>query len=773
MDLLIAPNTVPQSQADVAPPSGTPGWATNGNPSTGVPATTLAAYEFNAMMAELTNAIAAAGLTPSRFDNTQLAQAMRAMWSPIGAVTKMATSRWSQSAYPNFVPCDGLTTKPLSSVDPTLGAQFQNAAFMPTSLPQIGVTSFNAAGMAWNGSVWCAVGGTSALLSPDGVAWARVQLPGTSPYTDIAWNGATFCAISASGVALSANGTQWTQYPLPVSQSWQSVIWAGGRFVAIGGASLLQTVYVSQTPHLMQAITATSPDGISWTLGAPIPSVYSPHIAIAYANGTYCLIADQYSAALTTYSNENAVASVTLTSTDGLNWTANAVSNFLSSSNPSGGRGIYIASNGSNFLVASSIPGASYTAGNFYTSTDGKNWVLTLGNGTIFPQIEDSPRMIWAGSFFIYAGTTNDTSGNQYGNAFVTANGSAVNSISIQNVNTGAIGWNGADVLLIGNTNASSQSQAAISPNGTSWTYNSLMGPGSSNVWAGIAFGNSRYVAISAGSNIVATSTDGKNWSFARSLPSSANWTDIAWNGSVFLVVASGSNVAATSPDGLTWTTQTLPTSAAWTAIAVFNGAFVVIASGTTTVINSRTNGTTWTSGAMPSAATWSALAANGTRLVAMSGSTSSAVSTDGLTWTAATALAGANAIAWDGTNFCAVGNSGTAQLTTNGTAWTSVSMPANANWTAIASDGHSFVAIASNTTQAAMSTNHGSTWSALVLPNAANWIGLATDGATHYVATSGGNNGNAAWLDDSALYFLAPSVPANDARFINIMRVI
>ena len=49
MDLLIAPYTVTKEQADTAPATGTPGWATDGNPATNKPATQWPAYAFNAM----------------------------------------------------------------------------------------------------------------------------------------------------------------------------------------------------------------------------------------------------------------------------------------------------------------------------------------------------------------------------------------------------------------------------------------------------------------------------------------------------------------------------------------------------------------------------------------------------------------------------------------------------------------------------------------------------------------------------------------------------
>ncbi|PXW23418.1 hypothetical protein [Paraburkholderia caballeronis] len=79
MDRLIASNTVPQAQADTAPATGTPAFATDGNPSTNVLATQWPAYQYNAIQEELIAIIAAAGLTPNRNNNNQILAAIRSI----------------------------------------------------------------------------------------------------------------------------------------------------------------------------------------------------------------------------------------------------------------------------------------------------------------------------------------------------------------------------------------------------------------------------------------------------------------------------------------------------------------------------------------------------------------------------------------------------------------------------------------------------------------------------------------------------------------------
>jgi len=79
MDRLIATNSVPAALADTAPATGTPQFATSGNPATSTPATVLPAYAFNALQEELIAIITAAGITADRTNNAQVLAAIRAL----------------------------------------------------------------------------------------------------------------------------------------------------------------------------------------------------------------------------------------------------------------------------------------------------------------------------------------------------------------------------------------------------------------------------------------------------------------------------------------------------------------------------------------------------------------------------------------------------------------------------------------------------------------------------------------------------------------------
>jgi len=83
MDRLIAPFTVPAGQADVAPTTGTPQFATDGNPASNTPATEWPAYQYNAFQEELVGAITAAGFVPDRTNNGQIAAAIKRLGSSV------------------------------------------------------------------------------------------------------------------------------------------------------------------------------------------------------------------------------------------------------------------------------------------------------------------------------------------------------------------------------------------------------------------------------------------------------------------------------------------------------------------------------------------------------------------------------------------------------------------------------------------------------------------------------------------------------------------
>lgn len=77
MDRLIATNSVNLAGADGPPLTGTPQYATDGNPGLSIPATRWPAYQYNAIQEEIMNVLIAAGITPDKANNAQLLAAIQ------------------------------------------------------------------------------------------------------------------------------------------------------------------------------------------------------------------------------------------------------------------------------------------------------------------------------------------------------------------------------------------------------------------------------------------------------------------------------------------------------------------------------------------------------------------------------------------------------------------------------------------------------------------------------------------------------------------------
>jgi hypothetical protein len=97
MDRLIAPNSVPLAQADTAPTTGTPQYATDGNPATNTPATQWPAYAFNTLQDEIYSVIIGAGITPDRTKWNQLLTAIQTMLQ--GNTTNVGADTGAANAY--------------------------------------------------------------------------------------------------------------------------------------------------------------------------------------------------------------------------------------------------------------------------------------------------------------------------------------------------------------------------------------------------------------------------------------------------------------------------------------------------------------------------------------------------------------------------------------------------------------------------------------------------------------------------------------------------
>lgn len=196
MDLLIAPYTVSKAQADGAPTTGVPGWATDGNPATNTPATQWPAYAFNAVQEELTNLIVGGGLALSRSDNSLVLRAVRAIASGVGL--SAAGTKVVQASQPLAVAELGKTVI-LNSLSGSLVVTLPPAA-----------TAFRGARFEFinNGAIGASVvkQGSDNVLNTDGsLAAAGASVPVGAFLTLECVDSATWMIVNASPASASTS----------------------------------------------------------------------------------------------------------------------------------------------------------------------------------------------------------------------------------------------------------------------------------------------------------------------------------------------------------------------------------------------------------------------------------------------------------------------------------------------------------------------------------------------------------------------------------------
>ncbi|MCX5677846.1 MAG: hypothetical protein NTY76_01930, partial [Candidatus Omnitrophica bacterium] len=239
----------------------------------------------------------------------------------------------------------------------------------------------------------------------------------------------------------------------------------------------------------------------------------------------------------------------------------------------------------------------------------------------------------------------------------------------------------------------------------------------SKNTWVGIGYGT----------NALAYSSDGINWTGLGTSIFSNGGMAAAWNGTRFVAVGQGQATTsiAYSFDGITW--NAVPNSRQildYGCDVAWNGTRWVAAGATGSSINGSIayspDGITWTglgTNVFPDRA-W-AVCWNGTRFVAGgNGANTLAYSPDGLTWTGLGSSIFSTLcrkIAWNGSRFVAVGQgTNTLAYSSDGTTWVGLgSSTFSASCSGIVWNGTRFVAVGLGTNSIAYSSD-GITWTGL-----------------------------------------------------------
>jgi hypothetical protein len=341
------------------------------------------------------------------------------------------------------------------------------------------------------------------------------------------------------------------------------------------------------------------------------------------------------------------------------------------------------------------------------------------------------------------------------------ANTVALNYVyKIINNSTGLLTINRGDATTLGTLATQSEVNIINSNNSTvagSWltttpntfqitpvqpTFVSVATTTSAANYASLTFDGTNFVAVpTAGSNSIFISSDGINWTTnASALPSGQNWGAILFAGGVYVATASAStSIAAWSLNGRNWSASStaLPVNGNWTKLAFLNNTFVALNSAVSnaTAAYSLDYGKSWLASSLPSSAQWFCLAAgvasnNSPYFVQLAyNSTSNAYSTNGITWTAGSALPVSGtwiSMIYANKTWVAISQTGGNVIYTQNptSTWTQATISGAPSLYNLSFGNGVYVAIGQNSTTVAFSKNL-TTWRTATLVNSAPYTDL------------------------------------------------
>jgi len=403
--------------------------------------------------------------------------------------------------------------------------------------------------IAWNGSIWVATGegNNSMAYSQDGIKWTGSNnsngiLSGFG--LSVAWSGSLWVVVGSGGkLAYSSDGNNW----IGVTYSASSIFTNGGA-LHIASTALIPNTIASLPNTIVALAFPLSPgggsntifysnDGMKWysaygsNNGSNSGSIFSSWGAGVAWNGSMWV----------------AVGSGTSTiaySINGKYWY-----NSNNSVNIFSAVGAGVAWNGSIWVAVGT--GTNTIA----YSPDGINWTGSNNSTTIF---SSGNGIAWNGSMWVAVGSgTNNTIA--YSTDGINWTGSN-NSTTIFSNSGNGIAWNGDMWVAVGN---GTNNTIAWSNDGIGWSQatNSIGGGISTTIFSsgnGIAWNGSMWVAVGNGNgknNTIAYSYDGKEWTGVGNSIFSLAGNGVTWYSAynIWVATGNGTNLIAYSSDGINW----------------------------------------------------------------------------------------------------------------------------------------------------------------------------------------------------------------------------
>jgi hypothetical protein len=309
----------------------------------------------------------------------------------------------------------------------------------------------------------------------------------------------------------------------------------------------------------------------------------------------------------------------------------------------------------------------------------------------------------------------------------------------------------------------------------TSWA--SIIDSTEASAWQSIAWSEEKqiFVAVaSSGTNQLARSTDGINWTFVPAAEThtweTVSWTALTSTTGLFVAVASTgvANRVMTSPDGITWTSNASITGDVYSWVSVAGsaelGLFAAVSPSGRVMTSPDAGSTTAWVERVPSigAKPWSSIAwSPELGMFAAVASTSGDVMTsiDGLAWVVQIPPAigsSLQSITWasDLLLFVAVASVGATRVITSpdGTTWTAQTAAEANQWQSVSwsTELGLLIAVADDNTNRSMTSADGINWTAVAVPQANSFTGVAwskslnmfaavsSDGTNRFMGLSG-----------------------------------
>lgn len=431
-------------------------------------------------------------------------------------------------------------------------------------------------------SLFVVAGNTGRIsISPDGLAWERIQTPETvNQLSEVTASATTYVVVGLAGVIYTSTDARvWVSRNSGATSEIRGVTWSGSLFAACRTGGTQNVI--------------TSPDGITWTPQTTVSAQNQNDIH--FANGIFVCVGN---------------AGTIQTSNNGTTWTA-ATSNTTQQLNGvtyDAASGLWVAVGVTGTVVYSTTPATTWTNGTANTGTT-KTLNEVAFFGGLFVAIGSGQTIITNSAANIQAG---GTWASRTANVSSTLTGIATNgtSVVVTGSNNGittspdGITWTsrtanngtqrgaayGANTWVIaGDAQGGSGVIATVSNSGV---YQRRVSNTTQAIQAGL-FAGGRFV-FGAANSVIVTSTDGITWTAVTVAGTATTFNQVAYSGSLYVAIGTSGRYS-TSTDGLTWATIQAngASTQTFSAIAFDQGLFISV--GDSGAIITSANGTTWT----------------------------------------------------------------------------------------------------------------------------------------------------------------------------------